>query len=615
MTAIYLPKPYPDELFYSVVARYISRIGDRARHHVLISLFGSRTSASFDLPSRLNRLEHSALGHFSADLVLKELTLFPYYTSFMSESRKRKCAESFKIDKKAGRPPKRTIGKSRRVARLWSLRVCPSCRSHDLEHLGETYWRRVHQIPGVLVCPTHGADLVETSVSIRRPMDYVDANLATEKRGFRPPPLEPQSRVLAVMVAARCEEFLNGKTNQFAFGRSAARYRQAVRERGFAKGTSGYDAVRLEFAFKSFYGERLLAQISPLLIFGKSLHWLRNALGGVRENFSPLQHALIQIFLENCDVNKSFSETFDRGPWLCPNPYFLHKEPTIKRVSIKRQNGIYTAYAACPCGFRFSFRELEYGSLNIPKVFKRNSYSPEWKAEIIRLKALGRSLTQIRHEMQLPERALIRLLAVDLIKSDASTHVDHQSQEDRQALSPSELNIRRLVRSGAPSNTPPRKREKGLHFEDAAESFSKKAERRVGFWTAKDLQCLQALGDAEERLRSDPDKRRRSRAALMAEAQMYPQQLGNLPLCAQFLETAVENREDYFRRRLRAAANRMVESGRALTQAKVRREAAMDGWASDARFELILSDVVNEFMRGDCHAYMEDPRLSATAVS
>lgn len=40
-------------------------------------------------------------------------------------------------------------------------RQCPTCLQEDTQDIGHSYWRRTHQLPGIYICPTHGAALQE----------------------------------------------------------------------------------------------------------------------------------------------------------------------------------------------------------------------------------------------------------------------------------------------------------------------------------------------------------------------------------------------------------------------------------------------------------------------
>jgi hypothetical protein len=46
------------------------------------------------------------------------------------------------------------------------FRFCPLCLEEDTQKYGEAYWHRIHQTPGVLVCPIHAIALQDSLVSL-----------------------------------------------------------------------------------------------------------------------------------------------------------------------------------------------------------------------------------------------------------------------------------------------------------------------------------------------------------------------------------------------------------------------------------------------------------------
>ncbi|MFX8335603.1 TniQ family protein, partial [Acinetobacter baumannii] len=48
------------------------------------------------------------------------------------------------------------------IATPTHLRFCTDCRLEMTTQVGETWWRRSHQLPGVLMCPDHGCLLVDS---------------------------------------------------------------------------------------------------------------------------------------------------------------------------------------------------------------------------------------------------------------------------------------------------------------------------------------------------------------------------------------------------------------------------------------------------------------------
>src|SRR3546814_18116907 len=45
-----------------------------------------------------------------------------------------------------------------------SVRYCQACVADDRLAFGDAYWHREHQLPGVIVCNSHGCQLTDSSV-------------------------------------------------------------------------------------------------------------------------------------------------------------------------------------------------------------------------------------------------------------------------------------------------------------------------------------------------------------------------------------------------------------------------------------------------------------------
>src|SRR4030042_7010586 len=92
---------------------------------------------------------------------------------------KKRAMEAIKSDSGMGLHSKRGINTSR-VKVPQFLRYCPECVSEDFERWGETYWRRTHQLPGVLVCTDHKGGLANSVVPYRpiALVDFIDASEA-----------------------------------------------------------------------------------------------------------------------------------------------------------------------------------------------------------------------------------------------------------------------------------------------------------------------------------------------------------------------------------------------------------------------------------------------------
>lgn len=162
----YFPSPYPDELVYSLFARYSVNSGNLTYGSVAEDLFLNKTVKP-DIefipqltPDALHRL--SAL--MPVEKVIEKHTLFQYYARFLNKERRDKAFESLVTGKADYRNHLRIPKSKERDIRY--LRYCPLCAEDDRRLYNETYWKRVNQLTGVDVCPLHGCYLCSSMVEI-----------------------------------------------------------------------------------------------------------------------------------------------------------------------------------------------------------------------------------------------------------------------------------------------------------------------------------------------------------------------------------------------------------------------------------------------------------------
>ena len=82
----FFPTPYPDEILYSVLARYSVRCGITSHQTIMESIFGKRSSrAVMELPFNLNALISNLPVNcpYTADDLIYNHTLYPFFTAFL----------------------------------------------------------------------------------------------------------------------------------------------------------------------------------------------------------------------------------------------------------------------------------------------------------------------------------------------------------------------------------------------------------------------------------------------------------------------------------------------------------------------------------------------------
>lgn len=315
------PVPYPDEALYGAFARTGLYLGVASPKALAFKLFGSRGALAVpDLPSRLAEVLQWAdkewgispvgllLGHTSLayHTHLHGQAVFEQYTAALQASSSHAHVR---------------LGICASVVRgtEW-FRVCADCVRNDLAVLGETYWRRSHQLPGVLVCPAHGARLVETPVAYR-PLgrhNFVPASEEVLLRG-REIAVEPRDLDLAQRLA---RELQAAAANLPCVRSELIDYRPDLRRLGYVGRQGGM----------ALLAERVLEQLGTLvpLLFKNAASpsiaaWIVAAARKPRRRLHPVQHYLLMDFIAahgdpvGCASGIKTRRTDRRGISRCPD--------------------------------------------------------------------------------------------------------------------------------------------------------------------------------------------------------------------------------------------------------------------------------------------------------
>ncbi len=159
----YFPDPYPDELLYSVWARFGDQVQYSNRGDITRELFGSKSDhALVDWSCSLGYLVGQLqAGHcYTIDTLISDHTLFPLYAPFLPRERRDLLRNQMITGNGAGFQHRLGMMISHIPHHNW-LRYCPECAKDDRDRLGETYWHRRARYP--VNAPTFGNHLSHVS--------------------------------------------------------------------------------------------------------------------------------------------------------------------------------------------------------------------------------------------------------------------------------------------------------------------------------------------------------------------------------------------------------------------------------------------------------------------
>ena len=416
----WFPTPYPDELLYSVLARYHVWSGNTSPKMTVEELFGKRTVRSvWDLPANLNDLLSQLGSYWDADQLINNHTMYPYYASFLLPKQATQVKKSM-LDGDGSTIHTRIGAAASNVKVKTNLWVCSDCIGEDMKTYGETYWRRVHQSSGVFICPKHETILEETTVSVKvqNQHEFVVATPDVERAMISLNGLNIEEIQLLLDISNKTDSLLNNTRLQANDNTIRSKYLELLKQNGYASVNGMVKRDRLYQSFRSEFSERSLELLQSPVKFEET-DWLTMIFQKHRKSFHPLRHLLVMMFLET-DLNHLFDEKeyqpFGKGPWLCLNtacPNHRKSEVTDLTVTICCDTRKPVGTFQCDCGFIFSRRGPDQNRDDQYRIGTIKDYGYVWKRKLTELVSEGYSLTEISREM-VADRATIKKYAAEL---------------------------------------------------------------------------------------------------------------------------------------------------------------------------------------------------------
>lgn len=294
------PQGLPDESLLSLCIRYHAYAKYCSVGHTLRELFDHPQSfPAPDLPGSLGHLASELPApRNSTDWLLTHYTLFPFYAPFQP-------AESL-----AGMRQAMIAGSSSamykhigmvRYYRLQpeTLRFCPTCREDEERNYGLAYWHRLHQTPGVLVCPTHRVFLTASRVryggSLRR-QSFQCLDTSVHRAPAIPLDLKNKAHQRLLDLAENAAWLLWDCPRPVNIQMLRQCYWDALKDRGLMVNGRVKNAD-LEQRFTEYFSAPLLLRLHCQVTEGGAKGWLAELLNSKGYGKHPLEHLLMMNFL------------------------------------------------------------------------------------------------------------------------------------------------------------------------------------------------------------------------------------------------------------------------------------------------------------------------------
>lgn len=387
----FFPTPYPDEILYSVFARYHDKSPNFNGSETARDLFNvNRIVCSLEFPTLLDKLlQNMPLNSpYDVDRLIVDHTLFPFYTAFLSlENREiiRRYMLYGDID-----IYNKITSIINPLAENKYLRFCPKCNEEDLERYGELYWHRIHQIRSIYICPIHKTSIYDSSVSFEEnKYKYV---AATEKNCIVENEVVYESKIYEklLLIAEDMYWILN---NTAIHTEIKKQYLNQLKIVEYATVNGGLRQKNLITDFESFWSDDILQMTQNTITKTNNCNWLFKMGWDKATIEDPLKHILFMRFL-GLSPDVLFNQKieylpFDKGPYPCLNPICgQYENEIIENVEIRNSYKTKSpiGYFTCPeCGFSYLRRGPDKKIEDRYRYSRIADYGDYWREELMRL--------------------------------------------------------------------------------------------------------------------------------------------------------------------------------------------------------------------------------------
>jgi hypothetical protein len=420
----YFPTPYPDELLYSIFARYHLRSCNISIPHTLNDLFGSPSATLDDLPARLSDLIERLPSQtaFTPTKLIQEHTMLPYYKPFIAPEWLDSANLNAYEEETKFRVMSIVCTIQKRKYLHQTLHYCPKCYESDELNYGEPYWHRSHQVLGILRCHRHKAWLIDSKIKLK-PVGARQPLVPLGPETFSDKPISSYSFAFKLhdWLAKQVYWLINGNHSGAPCHPTILlnRYRYHLERMGLIYDTGFLVRCELLRRFLNFYSVKFLKDICCALNESSTGNWLTNLfLPSSLEN-RPLFHLLAMRFLGVdpkavlWDKNENV-QPFGEGPWPCLNRIADHYlKSVVKKCSISKNSStnLVTGTFTCECGFKYERNGPDSSLTNRTTFNEIVATGSLWDKELMRLLLKGRRLVKVARDLGVRKSFVAQKLA------------------------------------------------------------------------------------------------------------------------------------------------------------------------------------------------------------
>ncbi|MCT4594726.1 MAG: TnsD family Tn7-like transposition protein [Anaeromicrobium sp.] len=311
----YFPRIYPEEIFYSVIARYHKHCGNVYFKSTYKDLFNkSSKGTQIDFPNNLDlvvsKLPNSI--NYTSESIIKNNTLYNCYLPFVPIQTQRKIIRIMK-----GQERSKTFGfvgmSTQKHLKRRHLFYCPICAKQDYKRFGESYFHRIHQIPGVNICNQHKCLLTEYEKELKLigvgkyydcDYNFLDLKIHYEE--------DSNYEKELLNIANAFDYLLKKDLSHFNQLEIHKKYRFFMEQKDLIDRRGCIKHKDLHEQFTSYFTHKLLLELNCQIEYSHHIYnnWLSRISGKTAGVIEPIRHILFIQFLVG-DIKAFFEERYD----------------------------------------------------------------------------------------------------------------------------------------------------------------------------------------------------------------------------------------------------------------------------------------------------------------
>ena len=624
----FFPEPHPDELMFSIFSRYSEMTSYESVAAVARDLFfdSVRIQMSAIFPSNLATLiARLPPGHwFTAERFIQEHTLLPFFGPFISRERFRLAEEGLTSAKAANLYGRLGVNTFRGALRVF--RYCPDCIPADRRKFGETYWHRIHHIPSINICASHGCYLCETVVPLTTAKGrnafltaeecLASADLTAEREK------DEHLFTLQKEMASNARWLLDHSAMSGYSQNYRNYYVQLLYEHGFCTYRGVLNRQKLANELTAFYTRDFLVGLKCEVRTDGAEEWINRFVHQRDRAIHPIHHLLLLQFLRQSvqsflDAANSYQVAaksgrslepmpFGEPPWPCLNSATEHfKKNVVTKCELlptqlhpRRPRGIFR----CSCGLAYSRVGPDKSPADRYVLDRYISFGTQWENALKDMVAKGWSIAKISRSLGIAEGTVakqLRRLGLRTVRQKPS--LNEPERRDSTSRHPSEKEVlltrRRelleiLSENSDASRSSIRRDFSGtyswLYVHDREWMFSHLPARRSGprnprrsKWKERDAELAATVIVEAKRIRGLSGRPIRISASKIARnldiAQIWSKRIDVIPLTNKALLEVAETWEEFAVRRVEWATACLADQGVPVPSWRIAQVAGISG--------------------------------------